>query len=60
VSARRAWRARWLRAAGFVAGSCRRLAQWDRKAFALELDEARRTMPLSESVMKELRSPARY
>jgi antitoxin MazE len=37
-----------------------RPAQWDRKAFALELDEARKTMPLSESVMEELRSGARY
>ena len=37
-----------------------RLAQWDRRAFALELNEARNTMPLSESVMQELRSGARY
>jgi antitoxin MazE len=37
-----------------------RPAQWDRKAFALELDEARSTMPLGESVMSELRSSARY
>ncbi len=37
-----------------------RPAQWDRKAFALELDEARNTMPMSESVMDELRSGARY
>ena len=37
-----------------------RLAQWDRRAFALELNEARSTMPLSESVMEELRSGARY
>ncbi len=37
-----------------------RPAQWDRKAFALELNEARRTMPISESVMDELRSGARY
>lgn len=37
-----------------------RPAQWDRKAFALELSEARRTMPMTESVMEELRSGARY
>jgi len=37
-----------------------RPAQWDRKAFALELNEARGTMPMSESVMEELRSGSRY
>jgi antitoxin MazE len=37
-----------------------RPAQWDRKAFALELNEARGTMPMSESVMEEVRSGARY
>jgi antitoxin MazE len=37
-----------------------RPAQWDRKAFALELNEARSTMPISESVMADLRSGARY
>ncbi len=37
-----------------------RPAQWDRKAFAHELNEARSTMPRSESVMEELRSGARY
>jgi antitoxin MazE len=37
-----------------------RPAQWDRKAFALELDKARSTMHMSESVMEELRSGARY
>ena len=37
-----------------------RPAQWDRKAFARELNEARSTMPMSESVMEELRSGARY
>jgi antitoxin MazE len=37
-----------------------RPAQWDRKAFALELDEARSTMPMSESVVEELRNGARY
>ena len=37
-----------------------RPAQWDRKAFALELNEARSDMPVSESVMEELRGGARY
>ena len=37
-----------------------RPAQWDRKAFALELTEARRAMPKSEPVMEDLRSGARY
>ena len=37
-----------------------RPAQWDRKAFALELNDARGTMPMSESVMEEVRSGARY
>lgn len=37
-----------------------RPAQWDRKAFALELNEGRSTMPMSEPVMEELRSGARY
>lgn len=37
-----------------------RPAQWDRKAFAAELDQARTTMPMSEPVMRELRSGARY
>jgi antitoxin MazE len=37
-----------------------RPAQWDRKAFALELNEARNAMPMSESVMDELRGGARY
>lgn len=37
-----------------------RPAQWDRKAFALELNDARSTMTMSESVMEELRSRARY
>jgi hypothetical protein len=34
--------------------------QWDRQAFVLELNEARRTMPVSEPVMDELRRAARY
>jgi antitoxin MazE len=37
-----------------------RPAQWNRKAFALELTEARSTMPMSASVMEEVRSSARY
>ena len=37
-----------------------RPAQWNRKAFALELSEARGSMPVGESVMEELRSGARY
>lgn len=37
-----------------------RPAQWNRNAFALELTKARSTMPMSESVMKELRSETRY
>ncbi len=37
-----------------------RPAQWDRKAFALELAEPRRTKPMSESVMEELSSGTRY
>ena len=37
-----------------------RPAQWDRKAFALELSEARNAMPMSAPVMEELRSCARY
>ena len=37
-----------------------RPAQWSRKAFALKLAEARSAMPMSEPVMEELRSGARY
>jgi antitoxin MazE len=37
-----------------------RPAQWNRKAFALELTEARSAMPMSEPVMEELRGGARY
>jgi antitoxin MazE len=37
-----------------------RPARWDRKAFALELAKARSAMPMSESVMDELRREARY
>ena len=37
-----------------------RTGRWDRRAFALELKEAHSTMPVSESVMEQLRSGARY
>ena len=37
-----------------------RPAQWNRKAFALELNEARNAMPLGQPVMEELRGQARY
>jgi antitoxin MazE len=37
-----------------------RPARWNRKAFARELAEARSAMPMSEPVMEELRSGARY
>jgi antitoxin MazE len=37
-----------------------RPAQWNRKAFALELAEAQGAMPMSKSVLEELRSGARY
>ena len=37
-----------------------RPAQWDRKAFAHELNEARNAMPVSEPVMEEVRNAARY
>jgi antitoxin MazE len=37
-----------------------RPAQWDRKAFALELTEARKAMPMSAPVMEEVRRDARY
>nr|WP_302674768.1 AbrB/MazE/SpoVT family DNA-binding domain-containing protein [Trinickia violacea] len=37
-----------------------RAAKWDRKAFAQELESTREAMPITESVMKELRHGARY
>jgi antitoxin MazE len=37
-----------------------RPARWNRKTFALELAEARNAMPVSEPVMEQLRSGARY
>jgi antitoxin MazE len=37
-----------------------RPSQWNRKAFAQELNEARSAMPMSEPVWDELRGGARY
>lgn len=37
-----------------------RAAKWDRSAFALELEKTRGSMPMTESVMEELRRKARY
>ena len=37
-----------------------RPAQWNRKAFALELTEARSAMPMSQHVIDQLRGAARY
>lgn len=37
-----------------------RPAKWDRKAFSLELTEARSVMPMSAPVIEEMRSGARY
>lgn len=37
-----------------------RAAKWDRKAFAQELESTREAMPMTESVMEELRHGARY
>lgn len=37
-----------------------RPALWNRKAFAIELTEARSTIPMSAPVMQEVRSSARY
>ena len=34
--------------------------KWDRRAFALELEKTRESMPMTESVMEELRRGARY
>lgn len=35
-------------------------AKWDRNAFAQELASTRESMPMTESVMEELRHGARY
>jgi antitoxin MazE len=37
-----------------------RPTRWDRQAFARELTELRSSMPMSESVIAELRGSARY
>jgi antitoxin MazE len=37
-----------------------RPAPWDRKGFLHELEEARKSMPMGESVMDEVRSGGRY
>jgi antitoxin MazE len=37
-----------------------RAAKWDRSAFAQELETARESMPVTESVTEELRRGARY
>jgi antitoxin MazE len=37
-----------------------RAAGWDRKAFARELEETRRSMPMTMSVIEELRPAARW
>ncbi len=37
-----------------------RAAKWDRGAFAQELEKMRESMPVTESVMEELRRGARY
>lgn len=37
-----------------------RAAKWDRNAFARELEAIREAMPMTESVVEELRRGARY
>ncbi|WP_087047693.1 AbrB/MazE/SpoVT family DNA-binding domain-containing protein [Caballeronia ptereochthonis] len=41
-------------------GICLRPAKWDRRAFAEQLARTRDAMPMTESVMDELRRGARY
>ena len=41
-------------------GLCIRPSKWNRKAFTLELSEARKHMPMGESVIEELRRGASY
>jgi len=41
-------------------GICLRTARWDRQAFSCELEKTRASMPMTESVMDELRHGARY
>lgn len=37
-----------------------RVAKWDRNVFAQELESTREAMPMTESVIEELRHGARY
>jgi antitoxin MazE len=37
-----------------------RAVRWDRQAFGRELEKSRAAMPMTESVMEELRRGARY
>ncbi len=39
---------------------CLRHADWDRKAFASEVEAARAELPVGESVIEDMRSGARY
>ncbi|MGN6233120.1 MAG: AbrB/MazE/SpoVT family DNA-binding domain-containing protein [Trinickia sp.] len=41
-------------------GICLRANRWDRQAFSRELEKNRADMPMTESVMDELRRGARY
>jgi antitoxin MazE len=41
-------------------GFCVRVARWDRKAFVRKINKFLKSMPVSDSVMEELRSGARY
>ena len=41
-------------------GICLRAPRWDRQAFSRELEQSRADMPMTESVMDELRRGARY
>lgn len=45
---------------GLDGSLCIRSAQWDRKAFAMELADARNGMPMSEPAVDQLRTTARY
>ena len=42
------------------AGICIHAAKWDRKSFVQELEETREAMPMTDSVMEEVRRGARY
>ena len=41
-------------------GICLRPGRWDRQAFSRELEKTRANMPMTQSVMDELRREARY